>query len=306
MRMLRLLEIGLEASSTTNPLLNEDGQFVKPEEAVRNFASLWKEWALWDKLLDNLPKIILAVVVLVLGFLLASLVSKILCKAMKRRKVAFAVYNFIAKITRFVIRITFILIALSMFIKINSLIAALSAAGVAIGLGLQDSVSQFASGVQILINHPFKAGDYVEIGGEGGYVSEIGFMTTIITSYDNKRIIIPNSDITKNRIVNFSAEKTRRVDLTFSISYAADIAKAKDIVMQTALQNEQILRHPLPEVTVGAHSASSIDLFCRVWCETADYWTVFFAMQENVKLNFDKGGIDIPFTQVDVHLVDHK
>lgn len=306
MRMLRLLEIGLEASSTTNPLLNEEGQFVKPEEAVRNFASLWKEWALWDKLLDNLPKIILAVVVLVLGFLLASLVSKILCKAMKRRKVDFAVYNFIAKITRFVIRITFILIALSMFIKINSLIAALSAAGVAIGLGLQDSVSQFASGVQILINHPFKAGDYVEIGGEGGYVSEIGFMTTIITSYDNKRIIIPNSDITKNRIVNFSAEKTRRVDLTFSISYAADIAKAKDIVMQTALQNEQILRHPLPEVTVGAHSASSIDLFCRVWCETADYWTVFFAMQENVKLNFDKGGIDIPFTQVDVHLVDRK
>ena len=306
MRMLRLLEIGLEASSTTNPLLNEEGQFVKPEEAVRNFASLWKEWALWDKLLDNLPKIILAVVVLVLGFLLASLVSKILCKAMKRRKVDFAIYNFIAKITRFVIRITFILIALSMFIKINSLIAALSAAGVAIGLGLQDSVSQFASGVQILINHPFKAGDYVEIGGEGGYVSEIGFMTTIITSYDNKRIIIPNSDITKNRIVNFSAEKTRRVDLTFSISYAADISKAKDIVMQTALQNEQILRHPLPEVTVGAHSASSIDLFCRVWCETADYWTVFFAMQENVKLNFDKGGIDIPFTQVDVHLVDHK
>ena len=306
MRMLRLLEIGLEASSTTNPLLNEDGQFVKPEEAVRNFASLGKEWALWDKLLDNLPKIILAVAVLVFGFLLASLVSKILCKAMKRRKVDFAVYNFIAKITRFVIRITFILIALSMFIKINSLIAALSAAGVAIGLGLQDSVSQFASGVQILINHPFKAGDYVEIGGEGGFVSEIGFMTTIITSYDNKRIIIPNSDITKNRIVNFSAEKTRRVDLTFSISYAADIAKAKDIVMQTALQNEQILRHPLPEVTVGAHSASSIDLFCRVWCETADYWTVFFAMQENVKLNFDKGGIDIPFTQVDVHLVDHK
>ena len=306
MLKLRLLEIGLEASSTTNPLLNEDGQFVKPEEAVKNFASLWKEWALWDKLLDNLPKIILAVVLLVVGFVLASLVSKIMCKAMKRQKVDFAVYNFIAKITRFVIRITFILIALSMFIKINSLIAALSAAGVAIGLGLQDSVSQFASGVQILINHPFKAGDYVEIGGEGGFVSEIGFMTTIITSYDNKRIIIPNSDITKNRIVNFSAEKTRRVDLTFSISYADDIARAKDIVMQTALQNDQVLRHPLPEVYVGAHSASSIDLICRVWCETADYWAVFFAMQENVKLNFDKGGVRIPFTQLDVHIVDPK
>ena len=146
----------------------------------------------------------------------------------------------------------------------------------------------------------------MEIGGEGGFVSEIGFMTTIITSYDNKRIIIPNSDITKNRIVNFSAEKTRRVDLTFSISYADDIARAKEIVMQTALQNEKILRHPVPEVTVGAHSASSIDLFCRVWCNTPDYWSVFFAMQENVKLNFDKGGINIPFTQVDVHIVDQK
>ncbi len=306
MLKLPLLETGLDALSTTNPLLDENGQFVKPDEAVKNFATLWKEWDLWNGFLAALPKIILAVLVVVAGFVLASLVSKVMCKAMKKQKVDFAVYNFIAKITRFVIRITFILIALSMFIKINSLIAALSAAGVAVGLGLQDSVSQFASGVQILINHPFKAGDYVEIGGEGGFVSEIGFMTTIITTYDNKRVIIPNSDITKNRIVNFSAEKTRRVDLTFSISYADDIARAKDVVMQTALQNEQVLKKPLPEVYVGAHSASSIDLYCRVWCSTPDYWAVFFAMQENVKLNFDKAGVHIPFTQMDVHIVEPK
>ena len=303
---LRLLEVGLEAASTTNPLLDENGQFVKPDEAVKNFATLWKEWDLWNSFLAALPKIILAVLIVVAGFVLASLVSKVMCRAMKRQKVDYAVYNFIAKITRFVIRITFILIALSMFIKINSLIAALSAAGVAVGLGLQDSVSQFASGVQILINHPFKAGDYVEIGGEGGFVSEIGFMTTIITTYDNKRVIIPNSDITKNRIVNFSAEKTRRVDLTFSISYADDIARAKEVVMQTALQNELVLKKPMPAVYVGAHSASSIDLFCRVWCSTQDYWTVFFAMQENVKLNFDKAGVHIPFTQMDVHIVEPK
>ena len=304
--MLNLPLLETELETVTNPLLDENGQFVKPDEAVRNFATLWKEWDLWNGFLSALPKIILAVLIIVAGFILASLVSKIMCKAMKRQKVDFAVYNFIAKIVRFVIRLTFVLFALSMFIKLNSLIAALSAVGVAIGLGLQDSVSQFASGVQILLNHPFRTGDYVEVNGEGGFVSEIGFMTTIITTYDNKRVILPNSDITKNRIVNFSAEKTRRVDLTFSISYADDIAKAKDVVMQTALQNEMVLKKPLPEVYVGAHSASSIDLFCRVWCDTPNYWAVYFAMQENVKLNFDKAGVHIPFTQMDVHIVEQK
>ncbi|MBQ4207944.1 MAG: mechanosensitive ion channel [Clostridia bacterium] len=302
--MLNLPLLETELETVTNPLLDENGQFVKPDEAVRNFATLWKEWDLWNGFLNALPKIILAVLIVVAGFILASLVSKIMCKAMKRQKVDFAVYNFIAKIVRFIIRLTFVLCALSMFIKLNSLIAALSAAGVAIGLGLQDSVSQFASGVQILLNHPFRTGDYVEVNGEGGFVSEIGFMTTIITTYDNKRVILPNSDITKNRIVNFSAEKTRRVDLTFSISYADDIARAKDVVMQTALENEMVLKKPLPEVYVGAHSASSIDLFCRVWCDTPNYWAVFFAMQENVKLNFDKAGVHIPFTQMDVHIVE--
>ncbi|MBR3094217.1 MAG: mechanosensitive ion channel, partial [Clostridia bacterium] len=296
--MLNLPLLETELETVTNPLLDENGQFVKPDEAVRNFATLWKEWDLWNGFLNALPKIILAVLIVVAGFILASLVSKIMCKAMKRQKVDFAVYNFIAKIVRFIIRLTFVLCALSMFIKLNSLIAALSAAGVAIGLGLQDSVSQFASGVQILLNHPFRTGDYVEVNGEGGFVSEIGFMTTIITTYDNKRVILPNSDITKNRIVNFSAEKTRRVDLTFSISYADDIARAKDVVMQTALENEMVLKKPLPEVYVGAHSASSIDLFCRVWCDTPNYWAVYFAMQENVKLNFDKAGVHIPFTQM--------
>ena len=168
MLKLPLLEVGSDMISTTNPLLDENGQFVKPDEAVKNFATLWKEWDLWNGFLNALPKIILAVLIVVAGFILASLVSKIMCKAMKRQKVDFAVYNFIAKIVRFVIRLTFVLFALSMFIKLNSLIAALSAVGVAIGLGLQDSVSQFASGVQILLNHPFRTGDYVEVNGEGG------------------------------------------------------------------------------------------------------------------------------------------
>ena len=128
--MLNLPLLETELETVTNPLLDENGQFVKPDEAVRNFATLWKEWDLWNGFLSALPKIILAVLIIVAGFILASLVSKIMCKAMKRQKVDFAVYNFIAKIVRFIIRLTFVLCALSMFIKLNSLIAALSACSV--------------------------------------------------------------------------------------------------------------------------------------------------------------------------------
>ena len=301
-----LAEIELEPFSATNPLLDENGQFVAPDTAVRNFASLWKEWDIVGKIIDKLPTIILAVVILILGFWISKIIANIFIKAMKRRNVDFTVYNFIAKMILVLIRIAVVLSALSMFFKITSLLATLSAAGVAIGLGLQDSVSQFASGVQILINHPFKTGDFVEVAGVSGNVAEIGFMQTIITTVDNKRVIIPNSDLTKNHITNYSAEKQRRVDFVFSISYSDDIAKAKAVVLEAAKSNEKILDDPKPEVYVGAHSASSIDLFARCWCSGKDYWDVFFEMQEKVKIDFDENNINIPFNQLDVHIIDNK
>lgn len=302
-----LAEIAIEAAeSTTNPLLDENGQFVNADEAVRNFASLWKEWDIVNKILNRLPSIIIAVAILIFGFWISRRIGNLAVKAMKRQNVDYTVYNFISNIIVFVIRIIFILSALSMFIKVTSILAAFSAVGVAIGLGLQDSVAQFASGVQILLNHPFKTGDYVEVAGVAGNVSEIRFMNTIITTVDNKRIIVPNSDLTKNHITNFSAEEKRRVDMKFSISYSADISKAKAVIYEVAKSNHLIVDEPATVVYVSGHEASSIELVTRCWCNSQDYWEVYFAMQEAVKIAFDKNGIEITFNQLDVHIVDNQ
>ncbi len=301
----KLLEITLEtASSTTNPLLDNNGQFVKPEEAVRNFSTLWKEWDIVGKFFDKLPTLILAVGLVIIGVWLSRLLKNLSVKAMKAKNVDPTVYQFISRVISAFIKLIFILSALSMFIKITSVLAAFSAIGVAIGLGLQDSVAQIASGVQILLTHPFKNGDFVEVGGLSGSIVEIRFMNTILMTPDNKRIIIPNSDMTKNHIVNYSAEENRRVDLSFSIGYGDDITKAKAVVLETALSNSAVLQDPAPSVVVNSHGASSIELSARLWCKSADYWNVYFAMEEAVKLAFDKNSINIPYDQLDVHIVE--
>lgn len=288
----------------TNPLLNENGELVSTEEAVSHFTKLWQEWDPVNKLLGALPKIIFAVIVLVIGFLLASVISKLVIKAMKARNVDSSIYTFIKTIVSVIIKIVFILFALSLFININSFLAAIGAVGLTAGIGLQDSVAQFASGIQILLNRQFNTGDYIAVDGQEGYVVEIRFMNTVITTVDNKRVIIPNSHITKSNIVNYSAEDKRRVDLVFSISYSQDIGTAKAVILDVAENNEAILKDPAAVVYVNSHEASSINLAARLWCKSAEYWDVYFSMQENVKLAFDKNGISIPFNQLDVHIID--
>ena len=296
----------IQSTSTTNPMLDENGQFVSPEEAVRNFSTLWKEWDLVNKFFDKLPTLILAVATVLVGFCLAKLISKILIRTMKNRNVDPTVYLFIDRFVSIIIKVAFVLTAVSMFFNVNSFLAAFGAAGLTAGLGLQDSVSQFASGIQILMNRPFKNGDYIEVAGQAGYVDEIRFMNTIITTMDNKRVVIPNTHLTKNEIVNFSAEDKRRVDLIYSISYSDDIEKGKSVLKNTIRSVEQAHDDPEPTVYVGKLSESSIDLIVRVWCKSADYWTVYYAMQEKVKLAFDKNGINIPFNQLDVHIIENK
>lgn len=304
MEVLQLMELEIEtAASTTNPLLDESGQFVKPEEAVRNFSTLWKQWDIVGKFFEKLPTLIIAAALVLVGIWLSRFVSKLAVRAMKAKNVDATIYNFISRVISTVIKLIFILSALSMFIKITSILAAFGAVGVAIGLGLQDSVAQIASGVQILMSRPFKNGDYVEVNGLAGNVAEIRFMNTIITTIDNKRIIIPNSDLTKNRIINYSAEEKRRVDLTFSVGYGDDIAKAKAVILETAMALPQVLHEPAPGVFVNAQCSSSIELIAKLWCKTEDYWDIYYAMQENVKLAFDKNGVNIPFDQLDVHIV---
>ena len=290
--------------TTSNPLLDENGQFNDVSTSFDNIIEYFDSLQLFEKFLEKLPTIIIAIVVVFLGYFLSKIAKKLVVKALQARKVDPSVYNFIKRIVSVAINFTFILLAASMFINVGSLVAAVGAAGVTAGLGLQSTVAQFASGIQILMNHPFKTGDFVELNGVSGSVADIRFMNTVIITPDNKRIVIPNSHITTNHIINYSAENKRRVDFVFSISYSDNIEKAKAIIKEVAFSNENILKDPLPEVYVKSHEASSINLTARVWCKVDKYWDVYFAMQENVKIALDKNGICIPFNQLDVHIIN--
>lgn len=306
---LTLLEVSTaldqtDATTTSNPLLDENGQFVDVSQAASNIALWWEELDIVNKVIEKIPTLIIAVVLIVIGFFLAKVVSNLTVKAMKAKGVDSSVYNFIKRIISTLIKGAFLLSALSMFFNINSLIAAVGAAGVTAGLGLQASVAQFASGIQILINRPFKNGDFVELNGVSGCVSDIRFMYTVVTTVDNKKIVIPNSHITSNHIINYSSENNRRIDLIYSISYSDDISKAKNVITNVALANSKILKDPAPAVFVNSHEASSINLVLKVWCSNENYWDVYYALQEDVKLALDGNGISIPFNQLDVHIVN--
>ncbi len=298
-------EIITDATTTSNPLLDENGQFVDASQAVENVVSWWDKLDLVNKVVEKLPSLIIAAALVIFGFLLAKLVANITVKAMKAKGVDSSVYNFIRRIVSLLIKGIFIMSALSMFFNVSSFIAAIGAAGVTAGLGLQASVAQFASGIQILVNRPFKNGDFVEVNGIAGSVTDIRFMYTVVTTADNKRIVIPNSHITSNHIINYSTENRRRVDLIYSISYSDDITKAKAVIKGVAEAHGKIHKDPAPEVYVNSHEASSINLVLKVWCDNSDYWAVYYDMQEQIKLALDANGICIPFNQMDVHIVNN-
>lgn len=285
-----------------NVLLDENGQFVDASQAISNVATWWDKLDIVNKIIEKIPALIIAVIMIVLGIFLSRFISNLVTKAMKAKNVDPSVYNFIRRSVSVLIKAGFFLSALSMFFNIGSLVTAIGAAGVAASLGLQDSVAQFASGIQILLNHPFKNGDFVEINGVQGNVADIRFMNTVITTIDNKRIIIPNSHITTNHIINYSAEDIRRLDLTYSISYTASISDAKNVILNVAQANELVLSEPAPQVFVNSHGSSSINLVAKIWCKSADYWDTYYQMQENVKLAFDSNNISIPYDQLDVHI----
>lgn len=261
----------------------------------------------WDDVVkfvvSKAPLLLGAVIIVVVGFVLSNLVGKLVVKGMRARGIDPSIHTFIKTIVVLLLKFAVILSALStMNVDVNSFIAAIGAAGITAGLGLQASVSQFASGIQILINHPFKSGDYIDLGTVSGKVHEIKMMYTELITVDNKRVIVPNSHITGSNIINYNSESKRRIDLVFGISYDADIAKAKEVIAQTVRKNELIMTEPEPIIAVSAQAASSVNISCLVWCHTDDYWNVFYYMQEAVKLAFDENKIAIPYDQLDVHI----
>ncbi|MBC8416390.1 MAG: mechanosensitive ion channel [Candidatus Cloacimonetes bacterium] len=250
-------------------------------------------------------KLIAAIAILVIGRIIAKSIRKLIVKVMDKRKVDKTISSFISSLAFSSLWVFVILAALSQLgIQTTSLMAVIGAAGLAIGLALQGSLSNFASGFLIILFKPFKVGDYVEAGGVSGTIYKITIFTTEYRTIDNKKIIVPNSQIMNGTITNYTAEKTRRVDLVLGVSYESDLKKVKDILMGIFQKHKLILKDPEPFVRLAEMAESSLNFKVRVWTKTEDYWTVYFDLTEQAKLEFDKNGINIPFPQMDVHLIN--
>jgi small conductance mechanosensitive channel len=248
-------------------------------------------------------KIIMALVIFIIGRMIVSIVVKMVRRLLTARGMDAILISFLSSILRWVLLLFVIIAALSQLgIDTTSLVALLGAAGLAIGLSLQSSLSNFASGVMLIIFRPFTKGNFVEVAGTSGVIEKINIFTTTLTTPDNKEVIVPNGAIIDNNITNYSARATRRVDMVFGISYDDDIRKAKQILQDILAADSRILADPAPVVALGALADSSVNFVVRPWVNTADYWAVFWDTTEAVKLKFDEAGITIPYPQMDVHV----
>ena len=248
-------------------------------------------------------KIVLALAIFYIGRMVVNTVVKITSKLMLSRDMDEILVSFLTSILRWVLLLFVIIAALSQLgINTNSLVALLGAAGLAIGLSLQSSLSNFASGVMLIIFRPFTKGDFVEAGGATGVIEKISIFTTTMTTPDNKEVIVPNGAILSGNITNFSARPTRRVDMVFGISYDDDIRKAKQILEEIIAADERVLADPAPVVALGELADSSVNFLVRPWAKSADYWSLLWDTTTAVKLRFDEEGISIPYPQMDVHM----
>lgn len=255
------------------------------------------------KLLDALPKILGAVIIIVIGYLISKLAGKLLIKIMQKQRVDESVHHFLKSMLVVSMRIVFVIFALSVLgVDISSFVAALGAAGITAGLGLQSLISQFASGIEIMFNKPFKAGDYIELESVAGTVQEIHFMNTTLLTVDNKRVVVPNSHITSNNLINYTSQKKRRIDFKFSIGYGDDIALAKQVIAKADRDCPYTIDDPAPRIAVGGHGESSITIDALLWCKSEDYWSAYYDFYERVKVAFDQAGIHIPYNQLDIHI----
>lgn len=257
----------------------------------------------WDYLSIYGLKILGALAILAIGVWASKTLTKIVKKLMKRSNIDDTLISFGGNIV-YVLMLGFVIIASlsTLGVETTSLAAVIAAAGLAIGLALQGSLSNFAAGVMIIGFRPFKLGDYVDAAGVSGTVDDISIFTTTLKTPDNKLVIVPNASITSDPITNYSAQETRRIDFVFGIGYDDDIKKAKKVLEKIVTSDERVLKDPAPVIGVKELADSSVNFVVRPWVNTADYWSTYFDITEQVKLQFDKEGISIPFPQQDVHM----
>ncbi len=258
---------------------------------------------LWEWFLGFLPNLIAAIIIGIVGMWFSKFLCKLFVKAMKKTKADETVTTFLRSVLNITLKILVILCVISTLgFDMTSIIATLSAAVITIGLALKDSLSNVASGALIIVNRKFKVGDYLETEGLQGKVIKIEIMNTVLQTYDNKEITIPNSRLMSNNITNYFVLTERRVDITVGISYDDDIDRAKKIVWDLIHCQKKILQDHANAVIVNELGESSVNLAVRVWCKSEDYWDVLAEMNENLKKSFDAHGISIPYNQLDLHI----
>lgn len=247
--------------------------------------------------------LVTAIVIFFVGKWIVNLVVKGLLKAMQKGDMDVTLRRFVSNLARMLLMLFVVIAAIHQLgIQTASLIALLGAAGLAVGLALQGSLSNFAAGVLIVLFRPYKVGDWIEGGGVSGAVEEVQILTTVLKTGDNKRVIIPNSQIMGTTITNYSANETRRVDLVVGVSYSDDLDKVRKELESLVAADDRILDDPAVTIAVSELADSSVNFVLRPWVKTADYWGVYFGLTEAIKKRFDEVGISIPFPQQDVHI----
>ncbi|MDD6490172.1 MAG: mechanosensitive ion channel [Clostridia bacterium] len=283
-----------------------DETSMESVEETLTMAQKWLEQAsnwLWG----ILPNVISAIIIFIAGWWLSKVICKIFVKAMKKGKADLTVISFLASIINTVLKLLVIICVLSTIgVDVTTLIAAIGAATVTVGLALKDSLANVASGTLIILNKKFKTGDYIETEGLQGEVVKIEMMYTTLRTYDNKEIMIPNSKLTSNNVTNYFVREQRRVDLVIPIGYNEDVEEARKVIMRVIHTDSRVIQEQNNKVMVQQLGESSVDLCVWIWCRSEDYWTVRADMQEKIKSELDRHNITIPFNQLDVHLIDEK
>jgi small conductance mechanosensitive channel len=252
-------------------------------------------------------RIVLAIAIFVIGRMVARWLVKLVEKVLTKGGMDDMLVNFLGNIVNALLLAFVVLAALDQLgVNTTSALAILGAAGLAVGLALQSSLSNFAAGVMLIVFRPFKSGDFIEAGGVAGVVENIQVFSTTMRTGDNKEVIVPNGQIYGGTIINYSARDTRRIDLVFGIGYDDDIRQAKEIITAVMSQDERILKDPEASVAVAELADSSVNLNVRPWVASGDYWPVRADLLENVKIAFDEAGISIPYPQQDVHMHEVK
>lgn len=256
-----------------------------------------------DWLIPYGSKLLIAIAIFIIGKLFARFVSKLLGSIVYRSSKDEMLKSFVSSIVYFLCLLVVIIAALSQLgINTSSLVALIGAAGLAIGLALQNSLQNFAAGVMILVFKPFRKGHYIETAGVAGTVEQMGILVLELRTPDNKTVLVPNGQVLSDSITNYSVNERRRIDFIFDIAYDADITEAKQIISRCLAEDNRILNEPEALIGVGSLAASSVQLFVRPWVLTGDYWGVYYDVTEKVKLAFDEAGIEIPFNQLDINL----